>query len=213
MEAGWVEEAAAPGRDVDERRRYYRLTRAGREALKEEVDGSARCSTSPARTASSLGDREADAMTHARRSRARSKAGCIGRRCRSVLAASAASTATRWRATSTRPAARGRGRGDGALWRLRCLMALDLVRTIAGRSGCAPACPPSARRARPARCSRSPRLAVDARDADLRDSGRTASTPRSSAWCSSRSIVRHADRRDDRPDSLGPPAAARRGRR
>jgi DNA-binding PadR family transcriptional regulator len=38
MEAGWVEEAAAPARDTDVRRKYYRLTRSGREALKEEVD-------------------------------------------------------------------------------------------------------------------------------------------------------------------------------
>jgi DNA-binding PadR family transcriptional regulator len=38
MEAGWVEEAAAPGPNTDERRRYYRLTRTGREALREEVD-------------------------------------------------------------------------------------------------------------------------------------------------------------------------------
>jgi DNA-binding PadR family transcriptional regulator len=37
MEAGWVE-AAAPAVATDERRRYYRLTRAGREALKAEVD-------------------------------------------------------------------------------------------------------------------------------------------------------------------------------
>jgi DNA-binding PadR family transcriptional regulator len=38
MEAGWVEEAAPPGADVDQRRRYYRMTRAGREALEAEVD-------------------------------------------------------------------------------------------------------------------------------------------------------------------------------
>ena len=38
METGWVEEAAAPEADADERRRYYRLTRSGREALKAEVD-------------------------------------------------------------------------------------------------------------------------------------------------------------------------------
>ena len=38
MESGWVEEAPAPHADVDERRRYYRLTRSGRDALKEEVD-------------------------------------------------------------------------------------------------------------------------------------------------------------------------------
>jgi DNA-binding PadR family transcriptional regulator len=41
MDAGWVEEVAAravaPAR-VDERRRYYRLTRTGREALNAEVD-------------------------------------------------------------------------------------------------------------------------------------------------------------------------------
>ena len=38
MEAGWVEPADGPGGDVDERRRYYRLTRAGREALTAEVE-------------------------------------------------------------------------------------------------------------------------------------------------------------------------------
>ena len=38
MESGWVEEAPAPQTDIDERRRYYRLTRSGRDALKEEVD-------------------------------------------------------------------------------------------------------------------------------------------------------------------------------
>jgi hypothetical protein len=32
------EEVAAPATATDERRRYYRLTRAGREALKAEVD-------------------------------------------------------------------------------------------------------------------------------------------------------------------------------
>ena len=37
MECGWVEEAAAPVRNVDERRRYYRLTRTGREALTAEA--------------------------------------------------------------------------------------------------------------------------------------------------------------------------------
>jgi DNA-binding PadR family transcriptional regulator len=38
MEAGWVEETAAPPAATDERRRYYRLTRDGREALRTEVD-------------------------------------------------------------------------------------------------------------------------------------------------------------------------------
>jgi DNA-binding PadR family transcriptional regulator len=38
MEAGWVEEVAPPDADVDQRRRYYRMTRDGREALKTEVD-------------------------------------------------------------------------------------------------------------------------------------------------------------------------------
>ena len=33
MECGWVEEASAPARNPDERRRYYRLTRSGRDAL------------------------------------------------------------------------------------------------------------------------------------------------------------------------------------
>lgn len=38
MELGCVEESDGPARAVDERRRYYRLTRAGREALRVEVD-------------------------------------------------------------------------------------------------------------------------------------------------------------------------------
>ena len=38
MEAGWVEECPAPPRGADERRRYYRLTRSGRDALQAEVD-------------------------------------------------------------------------------------------------------------------------------------------------------------------------------
>ncbi len=38
METGWVEECAAPPQGADERRRYYRLTRSGREALQAEVD-------------------------------------------------------------------------------------------------------------------------------------------------------------------------------
>ena len=37
MEAGWVEQVAPPA-SADERRRYYRLTRGGREALRAEVD-------------------------------------------------------------------------------------------------------------------------------------------------------------------------------
>jgi DNA-binding PadR family transcriptional regulator len=37
MEAGWVEEAPAPAA-TDARRRYYRNTRTGREALRGEVD-------------------------------------------------------------------------------------------------------------------------------------------------------------------------------
>jgi DNA-binding PadR family transcriptional regulator len=37
METGWVEECAGSNR-TDERRRYYRLTRAGRDALQAEVD-------------------------------------------------------------------------------------------------------------------------------------------------------------------------------
>src|SRR5262245_14502628 len=36
MESGWVEEVER-ARDVDERRRYYRLTKGGREALKAEM--------------------------------------------------------------------------------------------------------------------------------------------------------------------------------
>jgi len=38
MESGWVEEASAPARNSDERRRYYRLTRTGREALTAEAE-------------------------------------------------------------------------------------------------------------------------------------------------------------------------------
>ena len=38
MEQGLVEEAAGPARAVDERRRYYQLSRAGRAALKVEVE-------------------------------------------------------------------------------------------------------------------------------------------------------------------------------
>jgi DNA-binding PadR family transcriptional regulator len=38
MELGWVEETEGPARVVDERRRHYRLTRSGREAVTAEVD-------------------------------------------------------------------------------------------------------------------------------------------------------------------------------
>ena len=38
MEAGWVEEVDPAHAGTDARRRYYRLTRGGREALKAEVD-------------------------------------------------------------------------------------------------------------------------------------------------------------------------------
>jgi DNA-binding PadR family transcriptional regulator len=38
MEQDLVEEARGPARPVDERRRYYQLTRAGRLALKAEVE-------------------------------------------------------------------------------------------------------------------------------------------------------------------------------
>ena len=38
MEMGWVEETDGPSKVVDERRRHYRLTRTGREALKAEVN-------------------------------------------------------------------------------------------------------------------------------------------------------------------------------
>ena len=37
MECGWVEETSAPVRTPDERRRYYKLTRRGREALTAEA--------------------------------------------------------------------------------------------------------------------------------------------------------------------------------
>jgi len=38
MESGWVEETGGSGDDTDERRRYYRLSRSGRMALKAEVE-------------------------------------------------------------------------------------------------------------------------------------------------------------------------------
>jgi DNA-binding PadR family transcriptional regulator len=38
MELGWVEETDGPARTVDERRKHYRLTRTGREAVRDEVD-------------------------------------------------------------------------------------------------------------------------------------------------------------------------------
>jgi DNA-binding PadR family transcriptional regulator len=37
MESGWVEESDGPSTAVDERRRHYRLTRSGRQALEAEV--------------------------------------------------------------------------------------------------------------------------------------------------------------------------------
>ena len=37
MESGWVEESDGPATAVDERRRHYRLTRSGRQALEAEV--------------------------------------------------------------------------------------------------------------------------------------------------------------------------------
>jgi DNA-binding PadR family transcriptional regulator len=37
MESGWVEESDGPAAAIDERRRHYRLTRAGRQALEGEV--------------------------------------------------------------------------------------------------------------------------------------------------------------------------------
>jgi len=38
MECGWVDETDGPGGVPDERRRYYRLSRSGREALRAEVE-------------------------------------------------------------------------------------------------------------------------------------------------------------------------------
>ena len=38
MALDWVEETSGPAIPEDERRRYYRLTRSGRRALKAEVD-------------------------------------------------------------------------------------------------------------------------------------------------------------------------------
>ena len=38
MESGWVEETDPPASATDARRRYYRLTRDGRDALRLEVD-------------------------------------------------------------------------------------------------------------------------------------------------------------------------------
>jgi DNA-binding PadR family transcriptional regulator len=37
MESAWVEESDGPATAVDERRRHYRLTRSGRQALEGEV--------------------------------------------------------------------------------------------------------------------------------------------------------------------------------
>lgn len=37
MDSGWVEETDAPASATDARRRYYRLTRDGRDALRHEV--------------------------------------------------------------------------------------------------------------------------------------------------------------------------------
>jgi DNA-binding PadR family transcriptional regulator len=37
MDAGWVEESKGPARVIDERRKHYRLTQAGRRALEGEV--------------------------------------------------------------------------------------------------------------------------------------------------------------------------------
>lgn len=37
LDQGWVEEVAAPDDEVDARRRYYRLVREGRDALRAEV--------------------------------------------------------------------------------------------------------------------------------------------------------------------------------
>jgi DNA-binding PadR family transcriptional regulator len=37
MESAWVEESEGPATTVDERRRHYRLTRSGRQALEAEV--------------------------------------------------------------------------------------------------------------------------------------------------------------------------------
>ena len=37
MDSGWVEESDGPAAAVDERRRHYRLTRSGRQALEAEV--------------------------------------------------------------------------------------------------------------------------------------------------------------------------------
>lgn len=38
MDAGWVEQIPSPARETDVRRRYYRMTRSGREAVREEID-------------------------------------------------------------------------------------------------------------------------------------------------------------------------------
>jgi DNA-binding PadR family transcriptional regulator len=37
MQRGWVEETEGPAGPVDERRRYYRLTRGGRQAVQAEA--------------------------------------------------------------------------------------------------------------------------------------------------------------------------------
>jgi DNA-binding MarR family transcriptional regulator len=38
LATGWVEESDGPARVVDERRRHYRLTKSGREAITNEVE-------------------------------------------------------------------------------------------------------------------------------------------------------------------------------
>lgn len=38
MALGWVEESDGPARIIDERRRHYRLTKVGRDALRAEVE-------------------------------------------------------------------------------------------------------------------------------------------------------------------------------
>ena len=95
MEAGWVEEATPPAADVDARRRYYRMTRDGREALEAEVDRLG--ALLDAARAHRIQPRGLARLTRWPPSLpCRSRLGCIARHSGCVPPSFAASTATRW---------------------------------------------------------------------------------------------------------------------
>ncbi len=129
MEAGWVEEVAAPGADVDQRRRYYRMTRAGREALEDgggQARGGARrraCAPHPASGIARL-------MLWLPNTRLRSMPGCIARHSVSVPASFAGSMATEMACDFDEARGEVASAGVRAVWVLRLLMGLDLARTI-----------------------------------------------------------------------------------